>query len=119
MSFMIDSIGSPRSGSVAPDWMEPLDSVQLSIVAWEHEWVSEWLTANCMQIRGRKHTLETLSFQIPASEQNGCWEGSWGCSDSWGCVSVSQEEAASRSPRHDARSAALRSGRPSLQLLHA
>jgi MYXO-CTERM domain-containing protein len=52
-------------------WVVPDDTVQLSDVAWEQEWVSEWLTASCMELQRRRHTIETLSFQVPASQQNG------------------------------------------------
>ena len=54
-----------------PEWVVPEGSVQLMVVAWEQAWVSEWLTASCMELKRRKHTMETLTFQIPAAEQNG------------------------------------------------
>lgn len=52
-------------------WLVPDQDLVLSDVQWEQAWVSEWLTASCMEIRRRKHTLETLTFEVPASQQNG------------------------------------------------
>ena len=57
----------------APEWVLPDRSVEVLDVAWEKAWVHEELSdgPNCRSTKPRRHTLETLTLDVPSSDQNG------------------------------------------------